>query len=52
MFLTPLSLLFLQLQLTQNVCPLTHFLVLEKAKSRMERDLVNMGGVEALEFDF
>ncbi|KAE9530467.1 hypothetical protein AGLY_010929 [Aphis glycines] len=52
MSLTPLSLLFLQLQLTQNVCPLTHFLVLEKAKSRMERDLVNMGGVEALEFNF
>ncbi|KAE9521986.1 hypothetical protein AGLY_017619 [Aphis glycines] len=41
-----------ELQLTQNVCPLTHFLVLEKAKSRMERDLVNMGGVEALEFNF
>lgn len=52
MSLTPLSLLFLQLQRTQTMCPLTHFLVLEKAKSRMERDLVNMGGVEAPELDF
>jgi len=42
--LKPLSILFLQLRLTQNVFPLMRFLILETAKSHT--------GVVTLAFDF
>jgi len=44
LFLQFCRFLFLQLQLTQNVFPLMRFLILEKAKSHVERDLANTGG--------
>jgi len=50
--LIPLSILFLQLQLTQNVFPLMHFLILELVKSHMERDLANKRDFVTLALDF
>jgi len=50
--LIPLSILFLQFQLTQNVFLLMRFLILEIAKSLMERGLANKGDVVTLAFNF
>jgi len=50
----PRSILFVCLQLAQNVYHSMRFLILEIAKNHMERDLANKGeeGVVTLEFDF
>jgi len=45
MLLIFLSILFLQLQLIQNVFPLMRFLILEIAKSHLERDLARKDGM-------